>query len=440
MNQPTEISLLLVENDLIDVLAFKREVAKMNLSYNYVIASSIAEGYEWIKAKKFDIVILDYNLGDGTSEELLSILVNKGIPAIVVTGSGDEETAAMIVRKGAYDYLIKDPDRNYLKILPATIEKALEYKRNSQQTQLLLHAISHTSDCIFIVDLSGKILFVNKSSCGLDGIGVCSIGENLYERGHRLIAQETLNFIANSDAIKTKQVEIEVQKLNGKPVYFSLSYNLISNPFGDGKIAIPSERCAIAVARDITECKAVELELREANHKLEILSNIDGLTQIANRRCFDFHLQIEWLRLIREFRPLSLIMVDVDKFKQYNDYYGHLAGDDCLLRVAQAMQQVISRSSDLLARYGGEEFAIILPNTNLEGAIVVAKKIQEKISLLNIPHAYSEVKPIITVSLGIASIIPNSELQPDKLVARADRELYYAKQHGRDFISVHNVH
>ncbi len=433
MNQNTETSLLLVEDNLIDVLAFRREVARMNLSYNYVIAGSIAEGHEWIKVKKFDIAILDYNLEDRTSEELLPILANQGIPTIVTTGSGDEETAAMIIHQGAYDYLIKDPDHNYLKVLPAAIEKALEYKRNSQQTQLLLHAISHISDCIFIVDLSGKLLFVNKSSCGLDGIGICSIGENLYELGHPLMAQETLNFIANSDAIKTKQVEIELKKVNGEPVYFSLSYNLTSNPFGEGKIAI-------AVARDISERKAIELELREANHKLEILSNIDGLTQIANRRCFDFHLQIEWLRLMREFRPISLILVDVDKFKQYNDYYGHLVGDDCLLRVAQAMQQVISRSSDLLARYGGEEFAIILPNTNLEGAIVVAEKIQQEISLLNIPHAYSKVKPIITVSLGIASIIPNSELKPDELVARADRELYYAKQQGRDRISAHNLH
>lgn len=170
----------------------------------------------------------------------------------------------------------------------------------------------------------------------------------------------------------------------------------------------------------------------DANQKLEQLVNLDGLTQVANRRCFDGRLQAEWKRLAREQQPLSLILFDVDRFKSYNDYYGHLRGDDCLIKIAQIVQQTVHRPADLVARYGGEEFSVLLPNTDLAGAIEVAQNIQQAIQDRAIPHAQSDIKDIVTVSLGITSVIPNDDINPDTLIASADKALYDAKQQGRD--------
>lgn len=176
----------------------------------------------------------------------------------------------------------------------------------------------------------------------------------------------------------------------------------------------------------------------DANQKLEQLVNLDGLTQVANRRCFDERLQAEWKRLAREQQPLSLILFDVDKFKLYNDYYGHLKGDDCLIKIAQTMQQILHhRPADLVARYGGEEFLVLLPNTNLLEAIKVAQSIQQAIQNQAIPHAKSDIKNIVTLSLGITSVIPTCDIKPDTLIASADKALYNAKQKGRDRYCTH---
>ncbi|MBG1244134.1 diguanylate cyclase domain-containing protein [Nostoc sp. NZL] len=169
-----------------------------------------------------------------------------------------------------------------------------------------------------------------------------------------------------------------------------------------------------------------------ANQKLEQLVNLDGLTQVANRRCFDGRLQAEWKRLAQEQQRLSLILLDVDKFKSYNDYYGHLGGDHCLIIIAQTVQQTVHRPADLVARYGGEEFSVLLPNTDLVGAIKVAQRIQQAIHDQAIPHAQSDIKDIVTLSFGIASVIPTCDIKPNTLIASADKALYKAKEKGRD--------
>lgn len=188
--------------------------------------------------------------------------------------------------------------------------------------------------------------------------------------------------------------------------------------------------------RDITARKQTELALQKANQQLELLANLDSLTKIANRRCFDVRLHQEWQQLAKEQQPLSLILFDVDQFKLYNDHYGHLAGDDCLVKVAQAVQEKLNHSTHLLARYGGEEFVVLLPNTDLETGIKIAQDIQQVIYNLAIPHTLSDVRNIVTVSLGIASVIPTVEGQRDLLVDLADQRLYKAKQQGRDRYSI----
>ncbi len=175
-------------------------------------------------------------------------------------------------------------------------------------------------------------------------------------------------------------------------------------------------------------------QLAIANQKLQQLATTDGLTGIANRRQFDRVLMLEWRRLAREEMPLSLIMFDIDFFKLYNDFYGHLGGDDCLRQVAGAIASCAKRAGDLPARYGGEEFAVVLPNTSAAGANVVARKICDTIADLKLPHARSSIGPYVTLSCGIATVIPAAEASPDTLISSADSALYQAKSAGKNRI------
>lgn len=185
--------------------------------------------------------------------------------------------------------------------------------------------------------------------------------------------------------------------------------------------------------------KQTEEQLQELNLELRKLANLDGLTQVANRRRFDNYFLQEWRRSMREEQWLSLVLCDVDYFKAYNDHYGHLAGDDCLQRVAQTMNDHVQRPADLVARYGGEEFVVLLPNTHSKGAQQVALNLQSRIQSLRLPHAQSKVKPYVTMSLGVASVIPRANLLPEDLISAADQALYQAKHQGRDRVVVNSL-
>ena len=173
-------------------------------------------------------------------------------------------------------------------------------------------------------------------------------------------------------------------------------------------------------------------ELAAANRELEKLSRQDGLTGIANRRHFDSYLQLEVRRAARERQPLSLILADVDHFKAFNDRFGHQAGDDCLRQVAGALCLAGRRPADLVARYGGEEFALVLPGTMVDGAIEVAQSISKLVGGLEIAHARSESEQGVTLSQGIASLVPDRETSSEDLIQRADQALYQAKRQGRN--------
>lgn len=176
-----------------------------------------------------------------------------------------------------------------------------------------------------------------------------------------------------------------------------------------------------------------------ANQQLELFALLDGLTGVANRRKFDEYLNLEWQRLAREKLPMSLLFCDVDFFKTYNDTYGHLTGDDCLKQVAKAIKLNIQRPTDLLARYGGEEFAVILSNTNDQGAIDLAENIRQKVYDLKIPHSQSRVDHFVTLSIGVATIVPDVVISPDTLIEVGDKALYTAKAQGRNRIVAENL-
>lgn len=187
----------------------------------------------------------------------------------------------------------------------------------------------------------------------------------------------------------------------------------------------------------LLELKVKELsELKEANFKLESLSTLDGLTGISNRRSFDNYIDMSLKNCARADKPISLIMADIDFFKNYNDNYGHLQGDDCLIKVAKAMASSIKRPLDFVARYGGEEFAVILPETDEEGAKVIAETIRKNVEDLKITHEHSTAAPYVTLSLGIETMMPKADYSANELIENADKALYKAKQNGRNQFSV----
>jgi diguanylate cyclase (GGDEF)-like protein len=182
-------------------------------------------------------------------------------------------------------------------------------------------------------------------------------------------------------------------------------------------------------------------QLEDTNKQLAVvvqelrrLVSIDGLTQVANRRCLDEYLEQEWKRSQREQTPTSLVLCDIDFFKNYNDNYGHQEGDRCLQEIAQAISKSTNRPADLVARYGGEEFAIILPNTDSEGGMNVAIRATEIVRSLQLPHDFSKVANHVTISCGVSTIIPTQELQVTHLLKSADLALYLAKAEGRNCV------
>lgn len=183
--------------------------------------------------------------------------------------------------------------------------------------------------------------------------------------------------------------------------------------------------------------KLEKVSLTEANVRLNSLNVMDGLTCIANRRGFDEKLGEEWNRAQRARQPISLLMIDVDFFKRYNDCYGHLRGDICLKQVAATLQRLATRPGDIVARYGGEEFAIVLSGTDTRQAKVVAQEALQAIWDLNVPHANSEIESRVTLSIGVASMWPSTDNRPEDLVAKADEALYQAKDAGRNRIALY---
>lgn len=183
---------------------------------------------------------------------------------------------------------------------------------------------------------------------------------------------------------------------------------------------------------DISERKKTEQELLRLQRELQELSFTDGLTGVANRRMFDSIMEVEWTNALRNRQPLSLIMVDIDHFKAYNDHYGHLQGDDCLRQVAQLLGSAATRARDFLARFGGEEFVLVLPETDEAAARTVAERCRTLIGEQHIPHGAPGAGPLLTISLGVGTVVPEHGSAPSGFIDAVDRRLYQAKQDGRD--------
>ncbi len=210
-----------------------------------------------------------------------------------------------------------------------------------------------------------------------------------------------------------------------EPVLLKSKVNVFLNLYNQAKLL---EQRAYELEQKLKEV----LELQAANDKLLSISTLDGLTGIPNRRSFDEYIKMSWQDAVRSGQSLAVIMIDIDYFKFYNDHYGHIKGDECLIQVAKCIHSFVKRPRDLAARYGGEEFAIILPNTNKEGAAAIAERIRENVVNLIIPHASSQAYPYITVSVGVSADYPKEGEAIELLIDQADKALYKAKQAGRN--------
>lgn len=179
-----------------------------------------------------------------------------------------------------------------------------------------------------------------------------------------------------------------------------------------------------------------QVQLKKKTDLLEQLASVDGLTEIPNRRYFDEVFEQEWRRAMRSQYCVSVCMLDIDCFKQYNDNYGHTAGDDCLVAVARALSQVSNRAGDFLARYGGEEFVFVWPNCEPDDAAKMAEQARKLVEELAIPHAHSEASSVVTISAGVASLSPIQSSVRKDLIDKADEQLYRAKENGRNRICI----
>ncbi|MGD0681826.1 MAG: diguanylate cyclase [Terracidiphilus sp.] len=312
--------------------------------------------------------------------------------------------------------------------ISVVLERQKATERKLQEIVSLHRLVTENSrDVIIVADFDGNRSYVSSASKSMGG---WNSEEAMELSGLQLVHPEDRNKAGaamrdlrsgRDDAL----VECRVRKANGEYLWVEAALRLIRDP----STGLPSG--ILNTVRDISERKRSEQQLREAYHAVETLALTDGLTGLANRRRFDQYMASEWRRSMRNCQPLSLLMLDVDLFKLYNDTYGHQRGDNCLKQIAEACMDIVSRPGDLVARFGGEEFVVVLPNTEIEGALQVANEICESLRSRRLPHTGSPFG-IITISIGYAALIPTAGRYASDLIAMADHALYTAKHNGRN--------
>lgn len=280
---------------------------------------------------------------------------------------------------------------------------------------------------VSITDLKGIIVHANDKFCEVSGYS----REELIGQDHRIVNSGTHSKAFFSELWSTitsgHNWQGEVCNKNKNGELYWLDTTIVPVKDEGGEIIH-----YISVRIDISKHKAHQIEIDIANSKLEYISRTDSLTQIANRRYFDETLLSEINKLSRTNAPLTLLFCDIDYFKNYNDRYGHLDGDMSLQRVAKSIDSSFCREGELVARYGGEEFAVILPNVHKEAALILAEKLRQNIELLNIENKSSSISNIITISIGVTTLVPNKNTDVSTIIAQADKALYLAKDNGRN--------
>lgn len=422
------IRVLLIEDNPGDVRLLREHlVGTKGTKFELETTDRLFIGLQSLTRGNIDIILLDLSLPDSQGIDTFNktYLHAPNIPIVVLTGHDDETLAIRTVREGAQDYLIKGQvDGN---LLVRAMRYAIERKRAEEELRLSWERFNKAfnvspSPMIIVSFQDGRFLSANESFLQIisdtrEEINEYKISE-LDIWTHSLDQAIINNILVQRKAIHNQEISFRLKSGD-------LRIGLLSAEI----INLNNEQCLLVVLNDITDRKKLEEMLRK-------LSYLDGLTSIANRRHFDEVLTKEWQRALRETKPLSLIFIDIDFFKAYNDTYGHLTGDDCLKQIANIINDTVKRPGDLVARYGGEEFAVILPTTAAQGAIMVAETMRARVESQKILHAGSKVSSYVTISAGVATIIPVAKYNPDTLIAFADKALYQAKNEGRNLVKV----
>ena len=311
----------------------------------------------------------------------------------------------------------------------SSVVNALKATERRLREVVYLHELvtENSRDVIILADFKGQRSYVSASASDWGG----------WKR-EELLGMNSLDLVHPDDRARAESVvrnlrmggegdllDCRVRNRRGDYVWVEANIRPVHDPVTGVAIGI------LNMVRDITERKRAEHELKKANAALEALAVTDGLTGLANRRRFDQCLTTEWRRGMREHQSLSLLLLDADWFKSYNDTYGHVRGDSCLKQIAEAALDVVTRPGDLVARIGGEEFAVILPNTPADGAIEVANQICAAIRRRRLPHNTNPMG-YVTVSIGSATMVPGLGEHSSILVEQADHALYAAKHAGRN--------
>lgn len=441
-------STILIVDDKPDNL---RVLAKMLNEQGYKVKKAI-DGESSLMAAMSnppDLILLDIKMpgmdGYEVCRELKSNVKTKDIPVIFISALNDVLDKVKAFNMGGVDYITKPfQEEEVIARINAQITIQSQKKLLSNKQKKLIKEIRHRKETEAILYQSRALIssILNSSLDGIAGLEairnpktgeisdfrclfVNPVMASLLNREPedlqgKFIVRKLINKLKLNLFDSFVEV-VETGKSLEQDFYHEFStsrhwYHFIAVKLGDG--------FAITI-RDITERKKMEL-------KLQRLAHLDGLTKIANRRYFNIFLQQEWYNCQNTKSPISLILCDVDYFKSYNDYYGHQPGDDCLIKVAKVLSESVNRPGDLVARYGGEEFVIVLPNTSSEGAIALGQSIGNRMANVTILHEASIIGPYVTLSLGIATKIPQPGYQPSDLIQRADLALYEAKKQGRN--------
>lgn len=403
--------ILLVEDDIIDQMAFKKMIRQKELNYDYLVVGSTEEAAAAVDGNAFDLVITDYMLGDGTAFDVMKLLHET--PIIITTGAGNEEIAVRAMHEGACDYLVKDSEGNYLKVLPITIENAIERIRNQKQLRILSHALMSISDSVYITDINDNIILVNKAFSEtfgykeeeIVGKSSCILNKNI--DGHLKDADwgSSLEDIYMNEVYHVKKDGSEFPALVSNSSIRDDNGNVIAK---------------VGVVRDITEMK-------DAQKKLQVYATTDILTGTLNRRAGILVLEKQIQLCKRNDWNLTICYIDVDGLKEVNDTYGHQEGDDYILFVTSVLKEII-RESDGLCRLGGDEFLLVLPECDLAKAQAVLKRIDKSLE----EHNARRLKPYkLGMSYGLVAYDFNEQPNIGRLIARADMEMYKNKHSKR---------
>lgn len=317
-------------------------------------------------------------------------------------------------------------------VVPALPETGQPLASHCLDAGLFQSLFEEIPEAIVLSDNYGRIIQVNREFCLMFGYGSDEVEGRLIDD---LVAPDELREEAATitEAVAHGQkfsLEAVRRRKDGSRVNVSLLGVPILNR--ERQVAV------FGIYRDISARVKAERslaesrrQLEEVNARLELASNLDSLTSLPNRRSYEHFYNLEWRRAVREGKWISLAMIDVDFFKDYNDFYGHVSGDKCLRLVGRCLQ-VINRPGDMVARFGGEEFVAVMAGTSLEGARHMAEQMRERVKELQIPHERSAVASHVTISLGVAAQLPGAEASPRDLLIKADQALYLAKSRGRD--------